>query len=101
VLTRRLVGGLLAISLPLYFAWELLQMPAFTGPPGWLMHLLLCAAATVLDATLVLALYGVGARVFRDRLVVPAARGPAVSGLPSSLPLMFGEASDTSLFGGV
>jgi hypothetical protein len=59
--TARLVGRLLLISLPLYFAWEMLQMPAFTGtPPGWLVDTLMCALATLLDAALVLALYAFG-----------------------------------------
>lgn len=67
--TARLVGRLLAISLPLYFAWEMLQMPAFTGtPPGWLVNTLMCVLATLLDAALVLGLYGVGVGVFRDSL---------------------------------
>jgi hypothetical protein len=66
--TARLVGRLLAISLPLYFAWEMLQMPAFTGtPPGWLVNTLMCVLATLLDAALVLGLYGVGVGVFAIR----------------------------------
>jgi hypothetical protein len=69
VSTAHVVGRLLAISLPLYFAGEMLQMPAFTGtPPGWLVHTLMCALATLLDAALVLGLYGVGVWVFRDWL---------------------------------
>jgi hypothetical protein len=62
-----IVGRLLAVSLPLYFAWEMLQMPAFTGtPPGWLVNTLMCALVTLLDAALMLGLYGVGVWVFRD-----------------------------------
>jgi len=31
------IGRLIVVTLPLYFAWEMLQAPAFTGmPEGWL-----------------------------------------------------------------
>jgi amino acid transporter len=63
------VVRLLAIAIPLYFTWEMLQAPAFTGmPDDWLAATLVCAAATVGDAVIVLLLFGLGVLTFRDRL---------------------------------
>jgi hypothetical protein len=53
---------LLAVALPLNFAWELLQASAY-GPMGetWLEGLLVCARATLGDGVIFLALFGAGA----------------------------------------
>ena len=52
----RLLGRLLAVALPLYFAWEMAQAPFFTGmPTGWVRATLMCAQAAVGDAVLVAA----------------------------------------------
>jgi hypothetical protein len=41
-----LVLRLLALTLPAYFAWEMLQAPAFTGmPKGWLQATAVCGAS--------------------------------------------------------
>ena len=62
------VVRLLVIATPLYFTWEMLQAPAFTGmPDGWLAATLVCAIATLGDAVIVLLLFGLGALVFRDQ----------------------------------
>ena len=58
---------LLLIALPLNFVWEMLQMPAFTGlPESRLAATGTCAVAALGDAAIVLAMYGVGAALFRD-----------------------------------
>jgi hypothetical protein len=58
---------LVAVTLPLYFAWEMLQARAFTGmPEGWLAATAVCGVATLGDGGIVLALFGIGAMVFRD-----------------------------------
>lgn len=58
---------LLMISLPLNFAWEMLQMPAFAGlPANRLAAAGVCALAALGDALIVLAMYGFGAYVFRE-----------------------------------
>ena len=58
---------LLTVTLPIYFVWEMLQAPAFTGmPPHWLAATAVCAQATLGDGVIVLGLFGVGAAVFRD-----------------------------------
>jgi len=52
----RLLGRLLAVALPLYFAWEMVQAPFFTGmPAGWMRATLMCAQATLGDGVLVAA----------------------------------------------
>jgi len=59
---------LFLLALPPYFAWEMLQVPAFTGMPAdWRAATMVCAQATVGDGVIVLALFGVGVLVFRDR----------------------------------
>lgn len=66
--TSRLLGRLLAVALPLYFAWEMAQAPFFTGmPAGWAGATLMCAQATVGDAVLVAAVAIAGALLYRDR----------------------------------
>ncbi len=58
---------LLAISVPLNFAWEMLQMPAFEGlPESVLATVALCAAAAVADALVAVAVFGLGVYVFGE-----------------------------------
>lgn len=58
---------LILVALPLYFGWEMLQAPAFTGMPHeWLAATGVCALATLGDAVIVLVLFGVGAVTFRE-----------------------------------
>ena len=58
---------LLVLALPTYFAWEMLQAPAFTGMPvGWWAATGACALATVGDGVIVLAVFGVGAFLYHD-----------------------------------
>lgn len=60
-------GRLLVIALPLYFAWEMLQAPAFTGmPERWRAATAVCAQAALGDGVIVLALHALGALMFRD-----------------------------------
>ena len=59
---------LFLLALPAYFAWEMLQAPAFTGMPrDWLVATVACALATVGDGMVVLALFAFGVLVFRDQ----------------------------------
>ena len=59
---------LLLLALPAYFAWEMLQAPAFTGMPrDWPAATAVCALATVGDGMVVLALFAFGVLVFRDQ----------------------------------
>lgn len=59
---------LLAIALPLYFAWEMLQMPAFTGlPESVLRATAWCALATLGDGVLVVVVFVIAAVLFADR----------------------------------
>ncbi len=64
---------LLVLTLPAYFAWEMLQAPAFTGmPKDWLAATAVCGVATLGDGVIVLGLFGLGWFVFRDfRWFVP------------------------------
>jgi hypothetical protein len=58
---------LLAIALPLSFAWEMLQMPAFVGLPDDVSTATgVCALAAAADALIVLALWRFGAWMFDD-----------------------------------
>lgn len=58
---------LLIIALPTYFVWEMLKTPAFTGmPPGWWAATAVCALAAVGDGVIVLAVFGIGAGLYRD-----------------------------------
>jgi len=58
---------LFMISLPLYFSWEMLQMPASGGLPGTCLGTTpLCALATIGDAAVVALLYAIGMAAFRD-----------------------------------
>ena len=66
------LGRLLGVSLPLYFTWEMLQAPFFTGmPEDWVAATAICALATLGDGVLV-ALMTAGALLYRDgRWFVP------------------------------
>lgn len=68
---------LLVVALPLYFVWEMLQAPGFTGmPEGWLAATAVCALATLGDGVIVLALFALGAIAFRTaRWFAPARIG--------------------------
>lgn len=58
---------LLVIALPLYFVWEMLQAPAFTGmPAGWGAATTVCAVATLGDGVIVLGVFGIAALVFGE-----------------------------------
>ncbi|MGH7342793.1 MAG: hypothetical protein ACREKH_20100 [Candidatus Rokuibacteriota bacterium] len=58
---------LFLVTLPVYFAWEMLQMPAFGGlPEGWLVATGVCALATIGDAVVVLLLFALAVLTFRD-----------------------------------
>ncbi len=62
------VRRLLAVSLPLYLAWELLQMPFFVGVSrDWIARLGACLFATAADGLMMVALLGVGRALFRER----------------------------------
>lgn len=62
------LGRLLAVALPLYFAWEMAQAPFFTGmPAGWVKATLMCAQATLGDGVLVAAVAIAGTLLYRDR----------------------------------
>ena len=62
-----LLRRLFLITLPIYFAWEMLQMPAFRGvPDSWLAAIGVCALATIGDAVVVLALFALAVLAFRD-----------------------------------
>ena len=73
----RTLGRLLAVTLPVYFAWEMLQAPFFTGMPAhWLAASAICALATLGDGVLVTLVATAGAVLYRDgRWFVP----PSVS----------------------
>ena len=68
---------LFLIALPPYFAWEMLQAPAFTGmPPGWWAATAVCARATLGDGVIVLVVFAIGALLFRDwRWFAPPSAG--------------------------
>ena len=58
---------LFLFALPPYFAWEMLQAPAFTGmPSGWWPATLVCAQAAVGDGVIVVVVFGCGAVLFRE-----------------------------------
>ena len=62
-----LLRRLLLVTLPVYFAWEMLQMPAFRGvPDSWLAVTGVCALAAIGDAVVVLALFTLAVLTFRD-----------------------------------
>jgi hypothetical protein len=71
------LGRLLAVALPVYFAWEMVQAPFFTGMPAhWLAASAICALATLGDGVLVTLVATAGAVLYRDgRWFVP----PSVS----------------------
>ncbi|HVQ77128.1 MAG TPA: hypothetical protein VMT79_16505 [Candidatus Binatia bacterium] len=56
---------LFAIALPLAFAWEMLQAPAFTGmPESWLAATIECGRAAFGDGVIALGLLAAGAMIF-------------------------------------
>ena len=62
-----LLRRLFLVTFPIYFAWEMLQMPAFRGvPDSWLAATGVCALATIGDAVVVLALFALAGLTFRD-----------------------------------
>lgn len=64
----RPLGRLLAVTLPLYFMWEMAQAPFFTGMPAdWVGATLMCAQATIGDVVLVAAIATAGVLLYRDR----------------------------------
>lgn len=63
-----LLARLLAVALPPYFAWEMLQMLFFTGMPvNWVISTLLCGLAALGNGVIILGLYAFGAWAFRSR----------------------------------
>lgn len=61
------IARFLVIALPIYFIWEMLQAPAFTGmPEGWAAATGVCAVATLGDGVIVLGVFGLGALAFGD-----------------------------------
>lgn len=78
------LGRLLAVSLPLYFAWEMLQAPFFIGmPEDWVAATAICALATLGDGVLVLVVMTAGALLYRNGrwFMLPSASryGPIVA----------------------
>lgn len=69
----RTLGRLLAVAIPLYFTWEMLQAPFFTGmPEDWVTATAICALATLGDGVLVVVVVTAGALLYRDaRWFVP------------------------------
>jgi hypothetical protein len=64
---RAVLPRLLAIALPLHFAWEMLQMPGFAGlPESWLVATAVCALAAIGDVVIALALFVFGVVAFRN-----------------------------------
>src|SRR5713101_8546476 len=56
---------LVAVALLPYFAWEMLQAPAFTGMPrDWPAATLACAMATLGDMVILILLYALGVGIF-------------------------------------
>lgn len=74
----RTLGRLLAVTLPLYFAWEMLQAPFFTGMPAhWVAATATCALATLGDGVLVALVATAGASLYREkRWFVPPSPSP-------------------------
>lgn len=72
-LPARTLGRLLAVTLPLYFTWEMLQAPFFTGmPPDWVAATTICALASFGDGVLVALVAMAGAVLYRNgRWFVP------------------------------
>lgn len=67
---------LLAIALPLNFAWELLQAPAYRSMGDtWLEGVLVCLRATLGDGVIFLGLFGVGTLLFGRHWFAPARIG--------------------------
>ena len=57
---------LVAIAAPIYFAWELLQMPGYVASDAWLTRLGGCAVATLGDVAIVFGLWWSATLVSRD-----------------------------------
>jgi hypothetical protein len=77
-----IVCRLLAVSLPLYLAWELLQMPSFVGVSSdRIAQLGACLLATAADGLMMLALFGVGWALFRARNWYSPPRLPRYAGI--------------------
>jgi len=74
----RTLGRLLAVTLPLYFAGEMLQAPFFTGMPvHWVAATAICALATLGDGVLVALVATAGAVLYRNgRWFVPPSPCP-------------------------
>jgi hypothetical protein len=87
----RTLGRLLAVTIPLYFTWEMLQAPFFTGmPPGWVAATAICAMATLGDGVLVALVAMAGAVLDRwgyapSQPVLPVVR---VGSLPVLQPIV-------------
>jgi hypothetical protein len=61
------LGRLLAVALPVYFAWEMVQAPFFTGMPAdGLAASTICALATLGDGVLVTLVATAAAVLYRD-----------------------------------
>lgn len=59
---------LFALASALAFAWEMLQMPGFTGlPDNWLAATALCAMAALADSVVAVVLFAVGVVLFGKR----------------------------------
>jgi hypothetical protein len=78
---------LVAIVIPVFFAWEMLQAPAYAGMPSdWWGSTLICGKATLGDVVLVLGLFAMGWLVFRDFYwFVPPTVGSTRRGIPRCL----------------
>jgi hypothetical protein len=74
----RTLGRLLTVTLPVYFVWEMLQAPFFTGMPAhWLAATAICALATLGDGVLVALVATAGALLYRNgRWFVPPSPSP-------------------------
>ena len=80
-----LVVRVLALTLPVYFAWEMLQAPAFTGmPSGWWAATAVCAQATAGDGVIVFSVFAMGALMFRDARWFTPPSGALLMALASS-----------------
>lgn len=81
--TIKSAARLLLLALPPYFAWEMLQAPAFTGmPPGRWSATAVCALAAVGDGVIVLVVFSFAALLFHDwRWFVPPRVGRYLTAL--------------------
>ena len=66
------MARLVIVAAPLYFAWEMFQMPGYVMPERWVTRTAACLAATVGDVAIVLGLWWLATVAFRDaRWFVP------------------------------